>query len=429
MNTTTTRAKLNVLDGGRSLPVSRMHRILMDAYVTDTRLMGVLAVSAHWSIIPPEADRGDPDNWEELFQFFYIDCEEAGLETYQQVRGVDEADAEEADRIEDAMICGLGGRRMELNERQLRLLLQNWEAFNEEHGLPLPRGREQYGFLLEPRIDAPAAEQRDLMALICSPVRSDEQAVNYFLMRCFGRDHEGAAWLAGGKKVPLDLYDDYVCATFCRNVIRVDGTLSDGTVRYRCESLIEMDGNYEMVVSFVSVRMLAVVDIERGSRMPVSGIEAAMILRKTEFITLYEVFLSEEELEENIGEFTLGFHTTMSEYENGRLFMSFRENNDHVDSRCFLLSNDVRGMYFLTNARQLLLCAYTPADVRYLEGTIARSVLAPYLIPSGRYNFIPGKGKTATGTYEFRQPILYEFMRSDFEHFEDFLEVLRGTEL
>ena len=31
---------LTVLDGGRSLPVSEMHRVLLHAYVTDTRLMG-----------------------------------------------------------------------------------------------------------------------------------------------------------------------------------------------------------------------------------------------------------------------------------------------------------------------------------------------------------------------------------------------------
>ncbi|MDO5110163.1 MAG: hypothetical protein Q4D59_09555, partial [Erysipelotrichaceae bacterium] len=140
------RPKLKLIEGGRSMPVSKMHRILMEAYVSNTRLMGVLAVAAHWSIVPPDADRNDPANWEDLHQFFYIDCEEAGLETYQQVRDDNGENEAEAERIENALFAGLGGDEMLLEERQLRLLLQKWAQFNAEHDLPLPAGRENYDF-------------------------------------------------------------------------------------------------------------------------------------------------------------------------------------------------------------------------------------------------------------------------------------------
>ena len=413
---------LTVLDGGRSLPVSEMHRVLLHAYVTDTRLMGVLAVCAHWSIASQTADRNDPDSWEDLRQFFYIDCEEAGLETYQQVRG---GDVREAKRIEEALVCGLGARKVELNERQLRLLLQHWYRFNEEHLLPAPAGWPQYSFLLSPVIDAGEEERSDLMQMICPQLRSDEQVVNYFLMRCFGSDPEGIRYLAA-PDVPLDLYSDYTCATFCRNTIDDDGTYPDGATSYLCDSLVEMDGAYDKIVSRIVVKDLKVVRAQRLNRFPISDTEAAMILKKIEYITLYEVFLSEEEMEDNIDEFTLGFHATMSSYENGRLFMTFRPTNDHVDSRTFQLSNDVRGMYFLTNHGQLILCAHSLPDLHHLEQTISASVLAPYLIPSGRFNFVPGGAYNAAGTFEFREPILYEFMRSDFEHFEDFLAAMRG---
>lgn len=413
---------LTILDGGRVQPVSAMHRVLLDAYVTDTRLMGVLAVCAHWSIVSKTADRNDPDSWEDLRQFFYIDCEEAGLETYQQVRG---DNVLEARRIEEALVCGLGARKVELNERQLRLLLQNWKRFNDDRRLPLPEGIAQYGFLLEPAVEAGPQEQSDLMQMICPPIRSDVQCINYFLMRCFGSDPEGARYLSE-PGVPVDLYSNYVCATFCRNIIDKDGELPDGSAAYLCDSLIEMDGAYEKIVSRVTVRNLRVTGLERCSGFPVSDIEAALILKKTEFITYYEVFLSYEELAENIDEFTLGFHATMSEYENGRLFMTFRPTNDHVDSRDFQLSNDVRGMYFLTNHRQLILCAHSLQDIRYLERTVASSVLAPYLIQSGRFNFMPGSVYGESGTLEFRDSVLYEFMNSDFELFEEFLAALRG---
>ncbi len=306
----------------------------------------------------------------------------------------------------------------------LCLLLQEWQGFNERRGLPLPKGLPNYSFLLEPALQASREERAELMRMICPQIRSDEQCVNYFLMRCFGSDEEGARFLVNGP-VPLDLYSDYVRATFCRNSIEEDGTYPDGAVSYLCDSLIEMEGSYDVVVSRVVVRDLKVVHAERISRLAITDTEAAMILKKVEYITLYEVFLSDDELEDNIDEFTLGFHATMSSYENGRLFMTFRPTNDHVDSRCFLLSNDVRGMYFLTNHRQLVLCAYSLQDLHYLERTIASSPLAPYLIPSGRFNFVPGGSYNAAGTFEFREPILYEFMNSDFEHFEDFLQALR----
>ena len=435
-----TRPELIVLDGGRSLPVSKMHRVYLDGYVTDTRLMGVLAVCARWEIVSPTADRDDPDSWEELSQFIYIDCEEAGFETYQQIRGYDDP---EADRIEEALVCGLGGRKVELTERELRLLIQNWARFNHEHDLPMPPGIQDYGFLLDPAVEADDAEQYALMQMICAPIRSDLEAVNYFLMRCFGRDHEGARYLAdpaalgtepgqplrehhgAPKPLRLDLYDRFECATFCRNAIDRCGEFDDGAVQYRCESLIEMDGIYETIISLVTVLNRKVVALEHCSSLPVTDTEAAMILKKTEYITVYEIFLSDDDLDDNLDEFTLGFHTTMSEYENGLLFMSFRPTNDHVNSDLFVLSNDVRGMYFLTNNHQLILCAYNAADLHYLERTVAGSVLAPYFIPSGHYKFIPGGGyRPDTGHYEFREPVLYEFMQSDFEHFEDFLQTL-----
>ena len=419
------KPQLQILDGGRSLPVSRMHRVLLEAYVTDTRLMGVLAIVANWSICAPEADRNDPDSWEELRQFIYIDCEEAGFETYQQVRGSDEEDEEEAERIENALVCGLGGREVQLDERELRLLLQEWARFNAEHDQPLSPEKAQYEFLLEPPVEADSQERAELLQKICSPLRSDEQVVNYFLMRCFGRDYDGARYLAGTDDLPLDLYGSYVCATFYRNLIDEARENSDGSVTYRCESLIEMNGAYETVISLVTVLALRVIGFEHCGRLSLTNTEAALILKKVEYITLYEVLLSDEDLEDNMDEFTLGFRTTMSEYKNGLLFMSYRPNNLHVDSREFLLSNDVQGTYFLSDGGQLLVCAHSLPDIRHMEKTITHSPLAPYLIPSGRFNFIPGHQRTPSGAIELAHPVMFQFMNSSCERFEDFLKLLR----
>ena len=136
-----------------------------------------------------------------------------------------------------------------------------------------------------------------------------------------------------------------------------------------------------------------------------------MMLAKPEFVTVYEVLLSEEDMENNIGELTISFNTIMSEQENGRLFMAFKKNNDHVNSRVFRLSNDVKGIYYLTDFGQLIVASYTLHEIRYLENQLKASPLAPFLI--------------ATAKYEFKEPVLFEFMQSNFEDFDDFLNFIR----
>ena len=248
------------------------------------------------------------------------------------------------------------------------------------------------------------------MRLICGEITSDYQAVNYFLMRCFGQDHRAAAFLAAGD-FDLDIYAGYKGATFCKNTIDKDHVYDDGATAYLCESLIEQKGNYEIIISRVIVRDLKIVGLKHCSGFAVSSAEAAMMLAKPEFVTVYEVLLSEEDMENNIGELTISFNTIMSEQENGRLFMAFKKNNDHVNSRVFRLSNDVKGIYYLTDFGQLIIASYTLHEIRYLENQLKASPLAPFLI--------------ATAKYEFKEPVLFEFMQSDFEDFDDFLNFIR----
>lgn len=402
-----TKASFRILDGGQSLDIEQVDRHFISAYVTDTRLMGVLAVYAHWHL--DSLGTIDPGRqaaaWGDLHQFFYIDCEESGLETCQTIRV---SDAREVEDAEQALIGGLGASRIDLDETELRQLISFWYDFDVRRGIPVPEPVSDYRFLVSDEMIPDARQRRALMAKICPEIVSDHQLINYFLMRCFGRDHEGAAWLAEDT-VPVDLYDRYQCATFCRNVIDpVRTDVASGV--YLCESLVEADGHYDTVISRVVTKDLRVSALEYCSHMSVSETEAAMILKKSEFVTVYDIRLTPDQIESNIGEFSIGFHATMSRCENGRLFMSFRPNNDYVNERIFLLSNDVRGIYFVTDHGQLITAAYSREGIRELEQTVRRSILAPYLLPVARF--------------EFKEPVLYEFMHSDIDYFETFLEML-----
>ncbi len=404
------KSDLKIIKGGIPSDINLLRKDFVSAYATDTRLMGVLAVYARWNISKPSSVF--PEESDQLHQFFYIDCEEAGLETYTSHPGTDTIGIE---FTEQALVGGLGAERIELNERALRGLLCHWCKFNEKHSLPMPDNYPEYRFLLEPETILTDQEKHSLMQKICSELVSDYQIVNYFLMRCFGRDYEGARFLTAPRETadefPLTLYDNYVKATFCKNVIDIEKEYGDGSISYLCESLIEMNGKYETVISKVVVNKHKVIGFEHCSGFKVSETEAAMMLVKPEFVTVCEVMLSEEDVENNLGEFTIGLNTIMSKHENGRLFMAFKESNDHVNNRIFMLSNDVKGVYFLSNYGQLIMTAYSLNDIRRLEATLAASPLAPYLVP--------------TAKYEFHEPVLFEFVQSDFEDFEDFLDFLQ----
>ncbi|MBR1993408.1 MAG: hypothetical protein IJ988_03715 [Firmicutes bacterium] len=134
-----------VLEGGLLTAEKNAEKHFISAYVTDTRLMGVLAVYAHWRRSAAGAfSIDDEDN--DLHQFFYIDCEEMGLETYKSIVG---NDRDEIDLVEQALVGGLGAKKIELTERQLRGLLEYYKSFNQHHGLPLPKNYDEYGFVLE----------------------------------------------------------------------------------------------------------------------------------------------------------------------------------------------------------------------------------------------------------------------------------------
>ena len=394
------KPKLTVIEGGIPYLIKNRQKLLISAYVTNTRLMGVLALYAHWRI-------EDTDEMLDFHQFFYIDCEESGLETYTGILG---SDRSEIDAAEQALVGGLGAIKIEITYPQLSGILTFYRMFNESHNLPLPKGESEYGFLLDPGTILNPDEHTEVMRLICGEITSDYQAVNYFLMRCFGQDHRAAAFLSAGD-FDLDIYANYKGATFCKNTIDKDRVYDDGATAYLCESLVERQGNYEIIISRVIVKALKIVGLSHCSGVPVSAAEAAMMLAKAEFVTVYEVLLSDEDMENNIGELTINFNTIMSVQENGRLFMAFKKNNDHVNSRIFRLSNDVKGIYYLTDYGQLIVAAYTLQEIRYLENKLKASPLAPFLIPAAKY--------------EFKEPVLFEFMQSDFEDFDDFLNFIR----
>ena len=441
------KPKLTVIEGGLSTSGSNTHKEFAGAYITNTRLMGVMGMYVHWKLTEYPAC---PD----FHQFFYFDAEEYGFESYRSVTG---NKVEEIASIEQTMINGLGGRKMELSEREVRAILWKYMLFNKEHNIPLPEKLHEYEFLLEEEVLLDTGEYSDLVMKLCDPIASPFHVINYFLMRCFGHDYEAASWLCRSD-VPLHLYrDEHPQATFCKNTIDFDDSISTDargcnlrpigdrdtesaeahpgskgnsskcrggsstrrvasrndadSAAYLCESLVEYDGQYHIVISRVTVDgELMVTGFEACSSFKISSMEAAMMLAKPEFITVYETLIPVDEFSSLLSQVPI--NCLITPHQNGKLYMMFHNHNDHVNKQIFMLSADVAGIYYLSNSGQLLAVAYGLPEIHALEKDLRKSVLSPYAV--------------ATGKYEFKEPVLYDFVESQFEDFNEFLEFIQA---
>ncbi|HPR24624.1 MAG TPA: hypothetical protein PLM92_05490, partial [Bacillota bacterium] len=348
------------------------------------------------------------------------DTEEYGFDTYKSIIG---NDTESVARTEQELMGGLGGSRSDLSSREACFLLAEYMDFNKEHGIELPGDTREYIFMLEDAFSDPLSEEeKDVLAnKTCTPIKSEYHLINYFLMRCLGKDYKGAEYLCRGFD-PWSVFPDIPMCTLCRNAsdpsdltdVRpgdTGGDLSSEGV-FLCQSLIEYDKKYSILVSRIEVHDMKVTDCRLESSMQISPAEAAMLLSRSEFITVYEIMASVKDMEKYTWDLAAG--TIVTIHDNGKLMMSFNENNDHVNKRVFRLSEDVFGLYYITDYGQFIISSHSLKNIRKMEDVISSGPLDSLLLPLGKY--------------EFKEPILYEFIQSDYDNFEEFMEDLEPDE-
>ena len=270
-----------VIKGGAAAAVSNNRRKFISAFVTDTRLMGVVGMYIHWELYNNEF-------FTDFHQFFYFDAEEYGFETYKSLFG---DDSEALIIMEQNLIGGLGGNKVNISEREAIFLIQKYVDMNDRLSIPLPEAHNEYKFLLENPITLSDEESDALVEKLCTPIQSEYQLINYYLMRVFGRDLEASAYLSA-ENIPLDDIYEKSEATLCKNTI--EDYYDKGEFSYLCESLIEFDGKYKLVLTEIYLAEGKVTNIRKRSSFFVTAAEAAMMLNHPEFITVYEILTEPE---------------------------------------------------------------------------------------------------------------------------------------
>jgi hypothetical protein len=403
------RSDLKVIIGGASGTSSAVDREFISAYATNSRLMGVFVVHIHWEqkihpgmgidkTLIGVSGLGDTVD---LHQFFYMETIEIGIESYKSVWG------EAAIRLmetEQSMTGGLGSKKIDLSEREARLLVRKCAEYNEKFGERLPEGESESSFLLSEPLDDPDDIEWDaLFAKVCVSPENEYELIKYFLMRYFAADEDAVRYLTA-RSYTAGFPDPWrEPDTLCLNKTRTHRD-ENGDQSYICESLIENGPGHRILVSEIGVFGGKVAAFRIINSFAISGAETAMKLERPEFITVYKIFTDPEKAMEHLDARYLA--AMQRDTDAGRLYLRFNDNNDHMRRPVFRLNDDVKGMIYVTDEAQLVLAAYSLPLIHRLEREAQGWPFCRQLLPVAKY--------------EFKEDIFYDFVRAetgDFIHY------------
>lgn len=364
------------------------NRTFLSAFITNTRLMGVVAMGIDWQINNhPEADT--------LHQFFYFDVSEFGLDNYRSVWGNNE---EKIAIIHQTFIGSLGGVNVSITEREALGLFTKYYRKNRERNHTLPPGKEEYDYLAKRPVELDEIESRELFEKSCADISSPPELINYFLMRYFEKDPEGMEYLSRGN---FPIYKDEIKPYYSMH----KNTIEEKENGYACHSLIESSGKYVLFNTFFEIDDLKVTNFMVGNPMQISLKEAAMMLTRSEYITVFDIIVTPDEFKEMKIDFE---HPIMvTEHLHGRMYLAFNSNNNHVNTSNFKLNDDVFGVCYVTDYGELILGSYNKFSIEKFEMEILTSSIGHTLMPISKY--------------EFHDPVLFDFVHSQFERFDDFV--------
>jgi hypothetical protein len=387
---------LRVIRGGLHPAVHK--RRFSSAFATNTRLTGVFVLYIHWTLEESGADA-------DFHQFFYIDTEKFGLETY---RGIEGNNADLLYETEQTMLGGLGGSKTDITESEAAFIVRKYSDMAKTNGTGLPAGKEEFAFILEKEAALTPIEEDILFRKLCAPLESNEHAINCFLIRYFAKDAEAVKRLST-RPVPMSAAPNKQSETLCKNTI--EPYINPSGVSYLCESLIENKHRYQLVLSEIYMNARRVSFFAVRSCFFISASEAAMMLGRPEYITIYEVLIEPNDLRKLIARAYPG--AMQKKREGGCLYLQFKNNNDHLKESVYRLNDDIRGLFFVTDQGQFIVVAYSLTAINRIEKELQSAA---------------GMGISLSERYEFKESVFYEFMQSDFLDFSDFVEYLNEFE-
>ena len=388
------RFKVIIGGGGKNINYYKPRHKFKIAYVTNTRLMGVLGLFVYW----------ETEDNEDYVQLFHLDYEEYGIDGYESILG---GDTNEVESIKAKMMEGLGGEFKRITKRETCYLLKKCYSINLLNRDINPNGFSEYQHLIEADVKLEDCDRDKLWNKISEPMKNDNQVINYFIMRTVAVDVPGKYYLAD--KEIADAYNP----TFNPSILiknTITSVEEEGSKRYyNTESLVDFDKGYKLIHS-----RFEITDIEGKRRitncgiinsMNISSIEATFNLKKPEYIILYDIVI---ELEDFLEVFNEKMHGAMQNiHSRGFLYTKFNKTNDHVMDSLYFLNSDIYSVYYITEGNQLVVGTYNKENIEAIKQGFTAEPFDDFI--------------EYVSEYKSENQILYEFVHSNYINFLDFI--------
>ena len=261
---------------------------------------------------------------------------------------------------------------------------------------------------------------------MCTEIKSPYEAINYFIMRSIEHDYTAANYLTKGD-VNSHIFSKVGAGTLIKNTISESGpsngknnsnycgTQEDGGFAtfqtrksYICKSIVNVENSYYIFLMQLTLERNSIVSCKPVSYFSISPQEAAMIIKKPEYVTVFEFLGTSDDMALFPSKYLC--NSTVSQYNTGKLLMLFYPHNHHVNQKEFQLDDDIIGAIFVQDLSQLVICSNTLENITLLEKELIKSKLNHLILPVDKY--------------EFQEQVFMDYINSDFEDFESFVQMI-----
>ncbi len=362
------------------------------AQATNTRLMGVVGVIAHWL---------DPAG-REVVQIYHLDFESYGIDGFYHLI---EPNKEELETLVLGITGGLGGSFIEIDFQDFIFLIKSSYIVDEgclDALVDFEMFEETFDTLY---VDLSVEDEIRLYEKLTPEIVSNEQAIHYFVMRYIGCDYPSAMMLWKDGKIDPDFELLDMPHTLIKNFCVHLGEKA-GIDQYKVEALVDYETRYKLMIIHVDVESDThkIVHANSTEEMVISSIEAAFNLSKPEYMMVMHVQDSffERRFSKNNPEMM------KQSYPQGQLYIEFNLNNDHVKENPYFLNGDIYALYFFGYERQLIVCTMRKENLEEID-----KMLEDNQAYEESLGFIC--------ELKTDEPVLFSFVNSSFDNIFDYL--------
>lgn len=415
------------------------------SFCTNTRLMGTMMLLIEWVI----------DN-KIISHIFMLDAEGLGISDFYIMEDASEHDRESFYRQKYG---GLGGINITMSEEEACFLVYEYMNKNIRYEKPLPESfskdiKNKYSELynklnilqehsdnedlksgldlesdmdkkhsIEDKSSSERILYRDMKKAvfnkICKKLETDNEFVNYMIMRLVARDKESLLYYSGNEDVAnlhisdingALLYneiekkkdDKFVC-----NCVYED---SDGYYEAKIVVIIdkEVDKDEEDIIHEnekikYSLRSFMIMD-----KNAIYDFEVFDIISKEEMIDIYNISDKSKENMDLIENKIYNAYPAIQgiQFESGGLYIQYYFDNTHLDSDVYVINNDIMFIIYL-NKDRLFLATYNERSRELIEESLSNEL---------------GNLVNKENVYKFEQNVLFDFVESGNDDFYDFID-------